>query len=193
MSSTTRPPGRRAVADAQTARCRRPPAISPRDQSTPPRSVQSHLRIAQNHRPCRALRDTAWPRLLVAGVPGAAWSSSLGLLDEPDEVLKGLRLPPPRTRGRVSSARPARAHWTSAKRPAFDLEDPDHMLTTQPLHIHHEYRALMDEMIQTYRRGCASRIDYADRPQRLLIPRYLTIWSGAKKLSNSLYFIPSSN
>ena len=44
----------------------------------------------------------------------------------------------------------------------YDLESPDETLSTQPWHIRHEYRALMDNLIQTYRLGCAeARIDYA--------------------------------
>ena len=44
----------------------------------------------------------------------------------------------------------------------YGLEAPDETLTTQPRHIHHEYRAMMDDLIQNYRTGCAeARIDYA--------------------------------
>ena len=60
----------------------------------------------------------------------------------------------------------------------YDLEDPDQTLTTQPWHIQHEYRALMDELIQTYRLGCAEAgIDYAlldtATPFDVALSRYL--------------------
>ena len=136
----------------------------------PPRSVQSHLQVMLK------TLDQAAPRRDTRMAPAfhdlAERISRRGLvielsdlLDEPDEVLKGLRhfrhlghevvvfhLLDPRERD-LDFRDEARF---------FDLEDPDQTLTTQPRHIHHEYRALMDEMIQKYRRGCAeSRIDYA--------------------------------
>ena len=44
----------------------------------------------------------------------------------------------------------------------YDLETPDETLTTQPRHIHLEYREMMDNLIRTYQTSCANaRIDYA--------------------------------
>ena len=136
----------------------------------PPRSVQSHLQVLLK------TIDQAAPRRDTRMAPAfhdlAERISRRGLvivlsdlLDEPDEVLKGLRhfrhlghevvvfhLLDPRERD---------LDFRDETR-FFDLENPDETLTIQPRHIHHEYRALMDEMIQTYRRGCAeARIDYA--------------------------------
>ena len=136
----------------------------------PPRSVQSHLQVMLK------TLDQAAPRRDTRMAPAfhdlAERISRRGLvivlsdlLDDPGEVLNGLRhfrhlghevvvfhLLDPRERD---------LDFRDETR-FFDLEDPDHTLTTQPRHIHHEYRALMDEMIQKYRRGCAgSRIDYA--------------------------------
>ena len=136
----------------------------------PPRSVQSHLQVMLK------TLDQAAPRRDTRMAPAfhdlAERISRRGLvivlsdlLDDPGEVLNGLRhfrhlghevvvfhLLDPRERD---------LDFRDETR-FFDLEDPDHTLTTQPRHIHHEYRALMDEMIQKYRGGCAeSRIDYA--------------------------------
>ena len=87
------------------------------------------------------------------------------LLDEPAEVLKGLRhfrhlghevivfhLLDPRERD---------LDFRDEIR-FYDLETPDETLTTQPRHIHLEYREMMDNLIRTYQTSCANaRIDYA--------------------------------
>ena len=86
------------------------------------------------------------------------------LLDDPEEVLGGLRHF--RHRGHevivfhILDPRERDLEFNRETR-FFDLEDPDAVLTTQPWHIQQEYRGLMDDLVRTYRHGCAeSRIDY---------------------------------
>ena len=152
----------------------------------PPRSVQSHLQVLLK------TIDQARPRSETHMAPAfhdlaerirrrASSSCSPDLLDEPDQVLEGLRhfrhlqhevivfhLLDPRERDL------AFRDQTPLLRP----REPDQTLTTQPWHIQHEYRALMDELIQTYRLGCAEAgIDYAlldtATPFDVALSRYL--------------------
>lgn len=136
----------------------------------PPRSMQSHLQVllktieqAQPQKETKmapAFHDLA-ERISRRGLVIVLSD----LLDDPAEVLKGLRhfrhlghevivfhLLDPRERD---------LDFRDETR-FYDLEAPDETLTTQPRHIHHEYRAMMDDLIQSYRTGCAeARIDYA--------------------------------
>ncbi|MBT4496633.1 MAG: DUF58 domain-containing protein, partial [Gemmatimonadetes bacterium] len=87
------------------------------------------------------------------------------LLDDPEEVLKGLKYF--RHRGhevivfQILDPRERDLDFSNQTR-FYDLEDPDQTLTTQPWHIRSEYRAMMDDLIRTYRNGCAdARIDHA--------------------------------
>ena len=152
----------------------------------PPRSVQSHLQVllktidqARPHSEtimAPAFHDLA-ERIRRRGLVIVLSD----LLDAPDQVLEGLRhfrhlqhevivfhLLDPRERDLA---------FRDQTR-FYDLEDPDQTLTTQPWHIQHEYRALMDELIQTYRLGCAEAgIDYAlldtATPFDVALSRYL--------------------
>jgi uncharacterized protein (DUF58 family) len=136
----------------------------------PPRSMQSHLQVllktiaqAQPQKETKmapAFHDLA-ERISRRGLVIVLSD----LLDDPAEVLKGLRhfrhlghevivfhLLDPRERD---------LDFRDETR-FYDLEAPNETLTTQPQHIHHEYRAMMDDLIQSYRTGCAeARIDYA--------------------------------
>lgn len=136
----------------------------------PPRSMQSHLQVLLK------TIDQAQPQSETQMAPAfhdlAERISRRGLvivlsdlLDDPSEVLKGLRhfrhlghevivfhLLDPRERD---------LDFRDETR-FYDLEAPDETLTTQPRHIQHEYREMMDNLIQTYKLGCAeARIDYA--------------------------------
>lgn len=152
----------------------------------PPRSVQSHLQVLLK------TIDQAQPQSETHMAPAfhdlAERISRRGLvivlsdlLDDPTEVLKGLRhfrhlghevivfhLLDPRERD---------LDFRDETR-FYDLEDPDQTLTTQPWHIHREYRELMDDLIQTYQLGCAeARIDYVlldtATPFDVALSRYL--------------------
>ena len=136
----------------------------------PPRSMQSHLQVllktiaqAQPQKETKmapAFHDLA-ERISRRGLVIVLSD----LLDDPAEVLKGLRhfrhlghevivfhLLDPRERD---------LDFRDETR-FYDLEAPNETLTTQPQHIHHEYRAMMDDLIKSYRTGCAqARIDYA--------------------------------
>ena len=136
----------------------------------PQRSMQSHLQVLLK------TIDQAQPQSETQMAPAfhdlAERISRRGLvivlsdlLDDPSEVLKGLRhfrhlghevivfhLLDPRERD---------LDFRDETR-FYDLEAPDETLTTQPRHIQHEYREMMDNLIQTYKLGCAeARIDYA--------------------------------
>ena len=136
----------------------------------PPRSVQSHLQVLlktiDQARPQSDTRMAPVFHDLAERISRRGLVIVLSdLLDEPDAVLKGLRhfrhlghevvvfhLLDPRERD---------LDFRDETR-FYDLENPEETLTTQPRHIHHEYRELMDELIQTYQLGCAeARIDYA--------------------------------
>lgn len=136
----------------------------------PPRSVQSHLQILLK------TIDQARPQSDTRMAPSfhdlAERISRRGLiivlsdlLDDPDEVLKGLRhfrhLGHEVVVFHLLDPREQDLDFRDETR-FYDLESPDESLSTQPWHIRHEYRALMDNLIQTYRLGCAeARIDYA--------------------------------
>ena len=156
------------------------------DTYIPPRSVQSHLHVL-----LRAIGQTtpaADTRMAPAFQDLAERISRRGLvillsdlLDEPDEVLKGLKYF--RHRGhevivfQILDPREVDLDFRNQTR-FFDLEDPDQKLTTQPWHIRHEYQTMMDELIRTYRNGCAdARIDYAQidttTPFDVALSRYL--------------------
>ena len=135
----------------------------------PARSLQSHLQVVlkeidrvvpgSNTRIAPCLHDLA-ERISRRGLVVVLSD----LLDDPEEVLGGLRhfrhlghevivfhILDPRERD-LDFNRETRF---------FDLEDPDTVLTTQPWHIQQEYRDLVDDLVRTYRHGCAeARIDY---------------------------------
>jgi len=156
------------------------------DTYIPPRSVQSHLQLllkAINQTPPAA--DT---RMAPAFQDLAERISRRGLvvvisdlLDDPEEVLKGLKYF--RHRGhevivfQILDPRERDLDFRNQTR-FYDLEDPDQTLTTQPWHIRSEYRAMMDDLIRTYRNGCAdARIDHAlidtTTPFDVALSRYL--------------------
>ncbi|MEW6751672.1 MAG: DUF58 domain-containing protein [Candidatus Latescibacterota bacterium] len=156
------------------------------DTHIPPRSVQSHLQVllrslstaspAADTHMAPAFRDLA-ERVSRRGLVAILSD----LLDDPDEVLKGLRYF--RYRGHevivfhVLDPRERDLDFRSQTR-FYDLEDPSQHLTTQPWHIRHEYQAMVDELIRTYRNGCAdARIDYVlldtTTPFDVALSRYL--------------------
>lgn len=103
------------------------------------------------------------------------------LLDDPQEVLRGLRHF--RHRGHevvvfhLLDPREIDLDFDKETR-FFDLEDPEQMLTTQPWLVRREYGQMVEEMVETYRRGCAeARIDYAlistATPFDVALSRYL--------------------
>jgi hypothetical protein len=103
------------------------------------------------------------------------------LLDDPQEVLRGLRQF--RHRGHevvvfhLLDPREIDLDFDKETR-FFDLEDPEQMLTTQPWLVRREYGQMVEEMVETYRRGCAeARIDYAlistATPFDVALSRYL--------------------
>lgn len=140
------------------------------DTYIPPRSMQSHLQVL-----LKAINQTtpaADTRMAPAFQDLAERISRRGLvvvisdlLDDPEEVLKGLKYF--RHRGhevivfQILDPRERDLDFSNQTR-FYDLEDPDQTLTTQPWHIRSEYRAMMDDLIRTYRNGCAdARIDHA--------------------------------
>ena len=87
------------------------------------------------------------------------------LLDDPQEVLSGLRHF--RHRGHevvvfhLLDPRELDLQFDRETR-FFDLEQTDQVITTQPLQVRREYGKMMEEIVQTYRRDCAeAHIDYA--------------------------------
>ena len=144
--------------------------FSTRIQSyVPARSLQSHLQVllkeidqglpGSNTRIAPCFHDLA-ERISRRGLIVVLSD----LLDDPEEVLGGLRHF--RHRGhevivfQILDPRERDLDFNRETR-FFDLEDPDTVLTTQPWHIQQEYRDLMDDLVRTYRHGCAeSRIDY---------------------------------
>ena len=156
------------------------------DTYIPPRSVQSHLQVllkaisqvtpAADTHMAPAFRDLA-ERISRRGLV-VLFSD---LLDDPDEVLKGLKYF--RHRGHeviVFHILDPRERDLAFRRETrfYDLEDPEQTLTTQPWHIQQEYSVLMEELITTYRRSCAdARIDYVlidtTTPFDIALSRYL--------------------
>lgn len=137
----------------------------------PPRSVQSHLQVllgqmdrgkpAADTRMAPAFHDLA-ERLSRRGLVVVLSD----LLDDPEEVLSGLRHF--RYRGHevvvfhLLDPRERDLDFRRQETRFVSLEDPEQSLTTQPWHIQEDYRQLMDQLIQTYRARCADAgIDYA--------------------------------
>lgn len=154
----------------------------------PPRSVSSHLNVL--------LRE------LTAATPGAETSmapafhdlaerlSRRGLvvvlsdfLDDPDEVLTGLRHF--RHRGhevlalQILDPREVDLDFRRSDTRFVDLENPDGpAVTTQPWHIQQAYRERMEALLERYRRGCAEAgVDYVlldtQTPFEIALSRYL--------------------
>ncbi len=135
----------------------------------PPRSVQSHLQVLL--REISQARPSADTRMAPAFHDLAERISRRGLivifsdlLDDPEEVLAGLRHF--RHRGHevivfhVLDPRERDLDFRGETR-FYDLEDPEQTITTQPRHIQPEYREMMDSLIRTYRYHCAEgQIDY---------------------------------
>jgi uncharacterized protein (DUF58 family) len=152
----------------------------------PPRSVQSHLQVllktiaqaqpAADTRMASAFHDLA-ERISRRGLVIVLSD----LFDEPAAVLRGLRHF--RHRGHevvVFHLLDPRERDLDFKEETrfYDLENPGQTLTTQPWHMRHEYRRLLEELVQTYRLGCAeARIDYAlldtSTPFDAALARYL--------------------
>lgn len=137
----------------------------------PPRSVQSHLQVllgqmdrvkpAADTRMAPAFHDLA-ERLSRRGLVVVLSD----LLDDPEEVLSGLRHF--RYRGHevvvfhLLDPRERDLDFRRQETRFVSLEDPEQNLTTQPWHIQEDYRQLMEQLIQTYRARCADAgIDYA--------------------------------
>ena len=136
----------------------------------PPRSVQSHLQTllkeidriqpeSDTHM-APAFHDLA-ERI---GRRGLIVVLS-DLLDDPQVVLRGLRHF--RHRGHevvvfhLLDPRELDLEFDRETR-FFDLEQTDQIITTQPLQVRREYGKMMEEIVETYRRGCAeAHIDYA--------------------------------
>lgn len=152
----------------------------------PPRSVQSHLNVLlktiQETTPgsdtdmAPTFHDLA-ERIARRGLVIVLSD----LLDDPQEVLRGLRHF--RHRGHevvvfhLLDPREIDLDFDKETR-FFDLEDPEQMLTTQPWLVRREYGQMVEEMVETYRRGCAeARIDYAlistATPFDVALSRYL--------------------
>ncbi len=156
------------------------------DSYIPPRSVQSHLQVVL--REISQVRPASDTRMAPAFHDLAERISRRGLivvisdlLDDPQEVLMGLRHF--RHRGHevivfhVLDPREQDLDFGSETR-FYDLEDPDQILTTQPRHIQHEYREMMDGLVRTYRYHCAeARIGYVlldtTTPFDVALSRYL--------------------
>jgi uncharacterized protein (DUF58 family) len=136
----------------------------------PPRSVQSHLQVllreigqaqpAADTRMAPAFHDLA-ERLSRRGLVVVLSD----LLDDPEEVLAGLRHF--RYRGHevvvfhVLDPRERDLDLAREETRFYDLENPEHDLTTQPWHLQDEYRRMMDELVRMYQHRCADAlIDY---------------------------------
>ena len=152
----------------------------------PPRSVQSHLQVLL--REISQARPASDTRMAPAFHDLAERISRRGLivvfsdlLDDPDEVLAGLRHF--RHRGHeviVFHVLDPRERDLDFRRETrfYDLEDPEQTITTQPRHIQTEYREMMDNLIRTYRYHCAEgQIDYvlldSATPFDVALSRYL--------------------
>jgi uncharacterized protein (DUF58 family) len=152
----------------------------------PPRSVQSHLNVllktieqttpGSDTDMAPTFHDLA-ERIARRGLVIVLSD----LLDDPQEVLRGLRHF--RHRGHevvvfhLLDPREIDLDFDKETR-FFDLEDPEQMLTTQPWLVRREYGQMVEEMVETYRRGCAeARIDYAlistATPFDVALSRYL--------------------
>jgi uncharacterized protein (DUF58 family) len=153
----------------------------------PPRSVQSHLQVllteigratpGDDTQMAPAFHDLA-ERFSRRGLVVLVSD----LLDDAAEVLRGLRHF--RHRGHevivfhVLDPRERDLDFEKVQTRFYDLEDEDATITTQPWHMQEEYRRQMDELIQTYRKGCAeARIDYVlldtTTPFDVALSRYL--------------------
>ncbi|MFA6109958.1 MAG: DUF58 domain-containing protein [Candidatus Latescibacterota bacterium] len=136
----------------------------------PPRSVQSHLQVllhaidqvqpASDTGVARSFQELA-ERISRRGLVVVLSD----LLDEPEQVLQGLKFL--RHRGhevvvfQILDPRERDLGFQHETR-FYDLEDPAQVLATQPAHLRAEYRLLMDDLVRQYRQGCANaRIDYA--------------------------------
>ena len=152
----------------------------------PPRSVHSHLHVL--------LREIGRAKPAADTRIGPAFESLVerisrrglivvfsDLLDDPAEIIRGLRYF--RHRGHevilfhLLDPRERDLSFHGGTR-FVDLEDPNSFLSTQPWHVQDEYRELMDEMIATYRFGCAeAQIDYVlldtTTPFDVALTRYL--------------------
>jgi uncharacterized protein (DUF58 family) len=152
----------------------------------PPRSVQSHLQVllktieqaspGSDTQMAPTFHDLA-ERISRRGLVIVLSD----LFDDPEQVLRGLRHF--RHRGHevvvfhLLDPRELDLGFDKETR-FFDLEDPEQMLTTQPWHVRHEYKKMIEDMIQTYRQGCAeARVDYAlidtSTPFDVALSRYL--------------------
>lgn len=157
----------------------------------PPRSVQSHLQVllkemdqakpAADTRMAPAFHDLA-ERLSRRGLVVVLSD----LLDDPEEVLSGLRHF--RYRGHevvvfhLLDPRERDLDFRRQETRFFNLENPEQSLTTQPWHIQQEYRQLMDELIQTYRARCADAgIDYTLIDTTMPFDQALSRYLGRRK------------
>ena len=137
----------------------------------PPRSVQSHLHVLLNQlaraepeadtRTAPVLHDLA-ERLSRRGLVILISD----LLDDPEEVLGGLRHFCHRGHEVIAfhllDPRERDLDFRRGDTRFVDLEDPDQQLRTQPWHMQAEYREMMNQLIDRYRRGCAEAgVDYA--------------------------------
>jgi uncharacterized protein (DUF58 family) len=153
----------------------------------PPRSVASHLSVLLRQMVQTEPGDDT--RMAPAFHEVAERLSRRGLvivlsdlLDDPDQVLRGLRHF--RHRGHevivfhLLDPRERDLDFRRSDTRFVDLELPDQSLTTQPWHMQSAYRELMREQQQTYARQCAdARIDYAlidtATPFDVALSRYL--------------------
>jgi uncharacterized protein (DUF58 family) len=152
----------------------------------PPRSVQSHLQVLlktiEQTKPGSDTNMAPTFHDLAERIARRGLVIVLSdLLDDPQEVLRGLRHF--RHRGHevvvfhLLDPREIDLDFDKETR-FFDLEDPQQMLTTQPWLVRREYGQLIEQMVQTYRRGCAeARIDYTlidtSTPFDVALSRYL--------------------
>jgi len=139
------------------------------DTFIPPRSIQSHLgvilRAISRVEPAADTRMAPAFQAIAERMPRRGLVILLSdLLDDSAQVLKGLRYF--RHRGHeviVFQILDPRERDLDFRRQArfVDLEDPGQSLTTQPWHVREEYAAMMEQLIRTYRNGCAdARIDF---------------------------------
>ena len=139
------------------------------DTFIPPRSVHSHLGVVlgaiSRVQPAADTQMALAFQTMAERIPRRGLVIVLSdLLDEPLEVLKGLKYF--RHRGHeviVLQILDPRERDLALRREArfVDLEDPAQTLTTEPWHVREEYSAMMTELIRTYRNGCAdARIDF---------------------------------
>ena len=137
----------------------------------PPRSVQSHLHVLLTQlaravpeadtRTAPVLHDLA-ERLSRRGLVILISD----FLDDPEEILGGLRHFCHRGHEVIAfhllDPRERDLDFRRGDTRFVDLEAPDQQLRTQPWHMQGEYREMMDQLLDTYRRGCAEAgVDYA--------------------------------